>query len=174
MARSDARRSLEEALWRAAAFADLDADVVFVDALASVEELQKLVAAVPNTHEMANLEGGGRSPVLHPKELEDMGFKLVAYPLSLLGAAVRAQERALAEISRGRAPCDLPSFEELKELVDARTRYAFSREKRSRFHRNVSFNLRRISDVTQALAGSHKQGIFAAECEALVQVHFRS
>ena len=123
VARSDARQaeSLEEALWRAAAFADLGADVVFVDALASIEEMRRLVAAVPEkTCKMANnLEGGGRSPVLHPKELEEMGFKLVAYPLSLLGAAAKAQEAALAAILEGRVPGPelLPSFEELKEMV---------------------------------------------------------
>ena len=123
VARSDARQaeSLEEALWRAAAFADLGADVVFVDALASVEEMKKLIAAVPpQTHKMANnLEGGGRTPVLRPAELEDMGFKLVAYPLSLIGAAARAQQLALAEILAGRVPGKdlLPSFDELKGLV---------------------------------------------------------
>ena len=124
VARSDARQaeSLEEALWRAAAFADLGADVVFVDALASVDEMRRLVAAVPGerAHKMANnLEGGGRSPVLLPAELEEMGFKLVAYPLSLIGAAARAQQAALAEILEGRVPGAelLPSFDELKGLV---------------------------------------------------------
>ena len=108
VARSDARQaeSLEEALWRAAAFADLGADVVFVDALASAGEMRRLVAALPRgTHAMANnLEGGGRSPVLSPAELEAIGFKLVAYPLSLLGAAVKAQQGALAAILAGGVP----------------------------------------------------------------------
>lgn len=42
LARSDARQaeSLEEALWRAAAFADAGADILFIDALASVEEMR--------------------------------------------------------------------------------------------------------------------------------------
>ena len=123
VARSDARQaeSLEEALWRAAAFADLGADVVFVDALASAGEMRRLVAALPRgTHAMANnLEGGGRSPVLSPAELEAIGFKLVAYPLSLLGAAAKAQQAALAAILAGGVPgADLrPSFEELRGLV---------------------------------------------------------
>ena len=46
--------------------------------------------------QMANmLEGGGRTPVLSPEELEQMGFKLVAYPLSLLGVSIRAMQSAL-------------------------------------------------------------------------------
>ena len=45
---------------------------------------------------MANmLEGGGKTPVLAPKELEQLGFKLVAYPLSLLGVSIRAMQSAL-------------------------------------------------------------------------------
>ena len=42
-----------------------------------------------------NLEGGGKTPVLAPEELEQLGFKLVAYPLSLLGVSMRAMQSAL-------------------------------------------------------------------------------
>ena len=45
---------------------------------------------------MANmLEGGGKTPILAPEELEQLGFKLVAYPLSLLGVSIRAMQSAL-------------------------------------------------------------------------------
>jgi len=45
---------------------------------------------------MANmLEGGGKTPLVAPEELEQMGFKLVAYPLSLLGVSMRAMQSAL-------------------------------------------------------------------------------
>lgn len=48
---------------------------------------------------MANmLEGGGKTPILAPAELEDMGFKLVAYPLSLLGVSIRAMQTALTDL----------------------------------------------------------------------------
>lgn len=43
--------------------------------------------------QMANmLEGGGKTPVLPPSTLQAMGFKLVAYPLSLLGVSIRAMQ----------------------------------------------------------------------------------
>lgn len=55
--------------------------------------------------QMANmLEGGGKTPILPPEELQAMGFKLVAYPLSLLGVSIRAMERALAELKAGQVP----------------------------------------------------------------------
>ncbi len=65
------------------------------------------------------LEGGGKTPVLPPAALEALGFKLVAYPLSLLGAAVAAQRRVLAGLRAGRAPAppEIPTFEELQEIV---------------------------------------------------------
>lgn len=36
------------------------------------------------------LEGGGKTPILNPLELEEIGFKIVAYPLSLIGVSMRA------------------------------------------------------------------------------------
>lgn len=38
------------------------------------------------------LEGGGKTPILTPLELEGIGFKLVAYPLSLIGVSIRAMQ----------------------------------------------------------------------------------
>jgi 2-methylisocitrate lyase-like PEP mutase family enzyme len=55
--------------------------------------------------QMANmLEGGGKTPILPPEELQGMGFKLVAYPLSLLGVSIRAMERALTGLKAGVVP----------------------------------------------------------------------
>ena len=53
-ARTDARQaeSLEEALWRVAAFADAGADIVFVDALTSVEEMRRLCATAPRAYKV--------------------------------------------------------------------------------------------------------------------------
>ena len=48
---------------------------------------------------MANmLEGGGRTPLLSPAQLDALGFKLAAYPLSLLGVSIRAMQSALASL----------------------------------------------------------------------------
>jgi 2-methylisocitrate lyase-like PEP mutase family enzyme len=38
------------------------------------------------------LEGGGKTPILSPVELEEMGYKIIAYPLSLIGVSMRAME----------------------------------------------------------------------------------
>ncbi|GFR41987.1 hypothetical protein Agub_g2667 [Astrephomene gubernaculifera] len=125
VARSDARQavSLEEALWRAQAFAEAGADVLFIDALESEEEMRALAqlgGAAAGVAKMANmLEGGGKTPLLPPSALQALGFKLVAYPLSLLGVSVRAMQEALVGLKRGRVPPReaLGSFADIQAAV---------------------------------------------------------
>ena len=128
-ARSDARsaESLDEALWRVQAFADAGADALFIDALRSREEMEAFCKVAPGVPKMANmLEGGGSTPICSPAELEAMGFKVVAYPLSLLAVSVRAMELALKGIKdEGYPPEDmLPTFLELQEVVGFPEYYA--------------------------------------------------
>ncbi|KAI0528915.1 hypothetical protein KFK09_001459 [Dendrobium nobile] len=122
IARTDSRQavSLEEALWRSRAFGDAGADVLFVDALASREEMKAFCEISPLIPKLANmLEGGGKTPVLSPAELQEIGYKLVGYPLSLIGVSIRAMEDALVALKGGRIPPpgSLPTFEEIKETV---------------------------------------------------------
>eukprot|EP00246_Nothoceros_aenigmaticus_P015280 TRINITY_DN626_c0_g2_i1.p1 TRINITY_DN626_c0_g2~~TRINITY_DN626_c0_g2_i1.p1 ORF type:complete len:421 (-),score=80.81 TRINITY_DN626_c0_g2_i1:155-1342(-) len=129
VARTDARQavSLDEALWRVNAFADAGADVLFIDALTSKEEMVSFTKAASGVPKMASMfEGGGKTPTLAPFELEQIGFKLVAYPLSLVGVSIRAMQDALKAIKSGRLPPpgDLPKFEEIKEVVGFNKYYA--------------------------------------------------
>ncbi|MBW2269761.1 MAG: isocitrate lyase/PEP mutase family protein [Deltaproteobacteria bacterium] len=118
MARTDARATsgLDEALWRAQAFADLGADILFVEAPQSEAEMEQVCRAVEKPA-MANLVEGGDTPILAPPRLEELGFKIAAYPLTLLSAATRAMQTALAALAAGTPPEGLLSFEALRELV---------------------------------------------------------
>lgn len=138
VARSDSRQavSFDESLWRSRAFADAGADVLFIDALTSREEMKAFCETAPQVPKMANmLEGGGKTPILNLLELEDIGYKLVAYPLSLLGVSIQAMQDALVAIRGGRIPPpgSMPSFEEIKEILgfniyyEEEKRYATSR-----------------------------------------------
>ncbi|XP_027349504.1 uncharacterized protein LOC113861091 isoform X3 [Abrus precatorius] len=122
VARTDSRQavSLEEALSRSRAFADAGADVLFIDALASKEEMRAFCQVSPLIPKMANmLEGGGKTPILNPLELEEIGFKIVAYPLSLIGVSIRAMQDSLTAIKGGRIPPpgSMPTFEEIKDIL---------------------------------------------------------
>lgn len=118
VARTDARHThgFEEALLRARAFAELGADVVFVEALESVEEMRALCAAVARPL-LVNLLEGGKTPILPHAELDALGFKLAAYPLTLLNASIVAMQGALASLARGETPPGLMSFAELRALL---------------------------------------------------------
>ena len=118
MARTDARAPLgfDEALWRAQAFADLGADLVFLEAPVDESEMERACRHV-TAPLMANLVEGGATPLLPAKQLESLGFKIAAYPLTLLAASTRAMGEALESLRAGRAPSALTPFDELQELV---------------------------------------------------------
>ncbi|KAK9932658.1 hypothetical protein M0R45_019883 [Rubus argutus] len=158
VARSDSRQavSLDEALWRSRAFADAGADVLFIDALASKEEMKAFCGIYPLVPKMANmLEGGGKTPILNPLELEDVGYKLVAYPLSLIGVSIQAMQDALAAIKGGRIPPpgSMPSFEEIKEILGFNNYY----EEEKRYSSNSSqLSSERLASSVYSLQGRAK------------------
>lgn len=157
VARTDSRQalSLEESLRRSRAFADAGADVLFIDALASKEEMKAFCEISPLVPKMANmLEGGGKTPILNPLELEELGFKLVAYPLSLIGVSIRAMQDALTAIKGGRIPSpgSMPSFEEIKETLGFNTYYEEEKRYATSMRRLSSENVTSNSYVTQPMA----------------------
>ena len=105
LARTDARHGhgLEEAIDRAKGFSDLGADMLFVEAPQSEAEMARLTREAPGIH-MANLVEGGATPILHPDKLHELGYRFAAYPLTLMSAAMKAIQDALAVIARRTGP----------------------------------------------------------------------
>jgi 2-methylisocitrate lyase-like PEP mutase family enzyme len=134
LARTDAAavHGLAEAIERAKAFRDAGADILFVEAPRSEAELERVARALEGAPLMANLVEGGDTPLLAPARLEALGFRIAAYPLTLLAVAVRALDGALARMRAGGHPGDdeRVSFAALRELVgfpaydEAAQRYA--------------------------------------------------
>jgi 2-methylisocitrate lyase-like PEP mutase family enzyme len=119
LARTDARAThgLGEAIWRANAFADLGADLLFVEAPETEAEMARVCREAPGRH-LANVLEGGITPVLSPARLERLGFALAAYPLTLLNAAITAMRAVLAALAAGQPPdSGLLSFSELRRIV---------------------------------------------------------
>ena len=126
VARTDARSALaashgdqaalEEALWRLKAFAELGADVLFLEAPRSEQEMVRFCEEVPGRR-MANMLEGGITPLLSTERLGSMGFSLAAYPLTLLSTAAFAMRQALVDLQAGHTPERMLSFEEMKTLV---------------------------------------------------------
>lgn len=118
MARTDARfgHGFDEALWRCQTFKELGADIIFFEAPQSEAEMERLCREIPGP-KMANMVEGGDTPILSPARLEALGYAIVAYPLTLLSASIRAMDAALAALRSGRAPDNLLAFETLREIV---------------------------------------------------------
>lgn len=136
LARTDARavNSLDDAIWRANAFRDAGADILFVEAPQSEAEMARVTKEAPGAH-MANMVEGGKTPIPRMTRLHDLGFKLAIFPLTLFSASMRAIAMSLAAMKSGRHPFDqLMSFDDLKRTVgfdayyEAESRYAGARK----------------------------------------------
>jgi len=131
MARTDARAThdMDEGLRRMKAFAEIGADILFLEAPRSEDEMARFCAEIPGP-KMANMLEQGATPVLPPARLQEMGFKIAAYPLTLLLTIIPAIEKALQSLKEGRHPEGLASFQDLQDVVgfpgyfEAEKRYA--------------------------------------------------
>lgn len=118
MARTDARfgEGFDEALARCQAFRDAGADIIFFEAPRSEDEMERACRAI-DAPMMANMVEDGDTPICPPAKLEAIGYRIAAYPLTLLSAAAHAMERALAELRAGQPASSLLSFEDLRDRV---------------------------------------------------------
>lgn len=118
MARTDARaiHGLDEAIERANEFARIGADITFVEAPESVDEMQAYCDSVPG-YKMANMIEQGKTPVLPPKQLQEIGYKIMVFPLTLLSASIRAMQQSLQMIKQGKEPTNVLDFEDLKSAA---------------------------------------------------------
>lgn len=100
VARTDARAAhgLEEAIARGRLYAEAGADVVFVEAPQSREELVRVADGLKGIPLLANMIEGGRTPTLPAAELEALGFRLGVFPLSGLFSATAAMRRCFAHL----------------------------------------------------------------------------
>lgn len=114
MARTDTRatHNLDEALRRGEAFLKAGADILFIEAPRSESEMEKIAATFKGTPLLANMVEDGKTPMLLPATLEQMGYKIALYPISALLAASAAYEKVYAGL------LDLP--------VKSRERVTFS------------------------------------------------
>ena len=85
----------DDAMDRAAAYLAAGADMLFVEAPTSVEQLREIPRRVKAWH-MANMVEGGKTPLLRNKELGELGFKFVIYANAPLKAAVKGVKDLLA------------------------------------------------------------------------------
>ncbi len=122
IARTDARQThgFSGALERGLAYAEAGADVVFLEALESEDEMREACRRI-NKPMMANMADGGRTPIRSAKELADIGYAMSIFPSATGLAAARAVENALTVLKTegtSNSP-NLPlfSFSEFNHLI---------------------------------------------------------
>ena len=122
MGRTDANHThgLEEAIHRGKRYQEIGADIIFIEAPKTVEEMETICREVPGCH-MANIVEGGLTPNLSMEQLRDVGFQFVAYPLTLLAASMQAMKQTL-ELMRQ----DLPRANHLMDFEELRDRIGFN------------------------------------------------
>ncbi|KAJ3087328.1 hypothetical protein HK102_011340 [Quaeritorhiza haematococci] len=130
IARTDARIiSLQEAIERCKLFREIGADMTFLEAPRSVEEMVQYCRSVEGP-KLANMLEHGKTPILPPKLLKQMGYTIAAYPLTLISSAIKAMRTAL-EALKSENPdeverCILP-FSEVCEIVGFEEYYQMER-----------------------------------------------
>ena len=122
MGRTDANHThgLEEAIYRGQQYQEIGADIIFIEAPKTLEEMKTICREVPGCH-MANIVEGGLTPNLAMEQLRDVGFQFAAYPLTLLAASMQAMKTTL-ELMRD----DLPRADKLMDFAELRDRIGFN------------------------------------------------
>jgi len=121
IARTDARavEGLPAALERARRYRDAGADVLFVEAPQSEDEIEAVARALPDVPLLFNYAEGGKTPPVTHEFLRELGFRLVIFPISTLLAATAAIRSVLAQIKSAGTPIDaLSSLVPFDEFLD--------------------------------------------------------
>jgi 2-methylisocitrate lyase-like PEP mutase family enzyme len=122
IARTDARghSGLEEAIRRGRLYAEAGADLVFVEAPRSREEIEEIARSIPGPL-LINMFEGGRTPLIPAAELAALGYRLVIVPSDLQRAAIHGMQLAAATLRRDGSSAAigdrLASFEERDEII---------------------------------------------------------
>ncbi|MFF3810641.1 oxaloacetate decarboxylase [Streptomyces bacillaris] len=122
IARTDAiaTEGLDAAIERAHAYVEAGADVIFVEAPESVEQIERIAARIPQP-KLINMFHGGKTPLVPKERLRELGYRLIIIPSDLQRAVITAVRRTLEAINcdgdSGAVHDDMASFAERERIV---------------------------------------------------------
>ncbi|KAG0511856.1 MAG: isocitrate lyase/PEP mutase family protein [Nitrosopumilaceae archaeon] len=123
VARTDARATegLDKAIERGLYYKKIGADVIFVEAPKSIQEMKKIGKKI-KAPLVANMIEGGATPIVSASTLNKMGFKIILYPLSVLFANTFASLQILKELKKAGTTSKLNkklvSFDQFNDIVE--------------------------------------------------------
>jgi 2-methylisocitrate lyase-like PEP mutase family enzyme len=110
---------LPAALERARRYREAGADMLFVEAPQSTDEIEAIAGAFSDVPLLFNYAEGGKTPPVSHEFLHSLGFKLVIFPISTLLVATAAIRDVLAKIRADGTPINaLPSMLDFGEFMD--------------------------------------------------------
>lgn len=119
IARTDAAASegIDGAVARAKMYMEAGADAIFPEALNTAEMFREFARRMPGVPLLANMTEFGKTPFFTASEFEDMGYRMVIWPVSSLRVANKAQERLYATIAAdGSTKAMVPEMQTRAEL----------------------------------------------------------
>jgi 2-methylisocitrate lyase-like PEP mutase family enzyme len=118
IARTDARAvlGLDAAIERGNAYAAAGADIIFVEAPRTVEEIE-VIAREISAPKLVNIVAGGLTPQVEPAALQELGYAVAIYPTTALLAVTDAAASALRGIGAATAPAPVATMEDFFRLV---------------------------------------------------------
>ena len=128
-ARTDARAThgLDEAIRRGNAYKEAGADLIFVEAPESIEEIQRIATEI-KAPKVINMIEGGKTPILPIEEVQKLGFLSVGFVLTGLFAAARALESTYGHLLQHGSSVGiedtLMSFDDFTDVVGLEEKYA--------------------------------------------------
>jgi 2-methylisocitrate lyase-like PEP mutase family enzyme len=131
IARTDARSSLglTEAIRRARAYAEAGADMLFIETPETEDEMVAIGRELGDVPLIANMVEGGRTPMLRPARLAEIGYALAIYPVAGLLSAAAALNTVYRQIrdtgSSLGSPAPLYPFAEMNRLMGFEEVWAF-------------------------------------------------
>jgi 2-methylisocitrate lyase-like PEP mutase family enzyme len=123
IARTDAIavEGFSAAIDRASAYVEAGADMIFVEAPTSEEEIAEIARRLPGW-KLINMFQGGKTPLLPVARLAELGYHLVIIPSDTQRAAIRAMQRVVGALARGGSAAamsaEMASFAEREAVVD--------------------------------------------------------
>jgi methylisocitrate lyase len=136
VARTDSRQALglDEAIKRGVAFKEAGADAVFIEAPESKDEMAEISRSVPGPL-VANMLERGVTPLMGPKELKELGFELIVWPLAPLYSVAKSLTDVYSTLRRDGSTLAildrLMPFNEFNDIVGLDEKYALDAKYRS-------------------------------------------
>ncbi len=122
IARTDAiaTEGFDAAIERSQAYLEAGADVIFVEAPETLEQVERIAELIPQP-KLINIFYSGKTPLVETERLRELGYKLVIIPSDLQRVAIKAYQRVLETIRRegdsSSMRNDMATFKDREEIV---------------------------------------------------------